>query len=146
MFPIVRYVDDDKLGGANARNWPGYVQVKRNVPNRAAVVAQEAWESMHKMDPINLMFRVFLRSKKDRRKFEYMGHECEVQAAVLIYGHNVNHYRTAEAMALHRGYDGLFAHMTVEQIAAEMRARSEKAKAWVRANLHHLRRHDERFD
>lgn len=143
MFPIVKYVDNDAFS-ANARNWPGFVQVKRNVPHRAAVVAQEAWEATHKMDPVKLFFRVFKRSKQDQREFEYMGHEVEVQAAAIIYGLPGAEYRTKEAYALKHGYGGLFDHLSLGQIEHELRARSAKARQWVQANLSELRKHDER--
>lgn len=142
MFPIVQYVNDDAFK-ANARNWPGFVQVKRNVPYRAAVVAQEAWESMHKMDPLKLFHRVFLRSDNDRREFEYMGHEIETQAALILYGARQVPYRTREAMSMRGGYDGIFNRISITDIEKEMRARSPKAKLWIYANIDHLRKHME---
>lgn len=140
MFPIVRVVDSIS-GGANARNWPGLVHLKRGIRYPAAVLAQEAWESMHKMDPVKLLFRVFKRSDADRREFEYMGHECEVQAAWIIYGLEPARYRPAEAKRMQRGYDGLFKKMSVALIESEMRERSYKAERFVRDNISNLRKY-----
>lgn len=70
-----------RLKGANGRNWPGYVQIDPGAPMRAAVWAQEAWESRHKLNPVNLLrSRLSLRH---RRRMEIMGHEVEVQARRL---------------------------------------------------------------
>ena len=140
MFPIVKRVDSIS-GGANARNWPGLVHLKRGIKYPAAVLAQEAWESMHKMDPVKLLFRVFKRSDDYKCEFEYMGHECEVQAARIIYGVEPASYRLAEAKRLQRGYDGLFKKMSVALIESEMRERSEKAERFVRNNISNLRKH-----
>lgn len=130
MFPIIRLVDNIS-GGANGRNWPGLVLVRKDHPFRAAVAGQEAWESMHKSDPVKLFFRVFKRNDNDKREFEYMGHEVEVQAAVLFYGVNGREYRMKEAASMRKGYDGLFEHMTVVQISDQLRQRSGKASRWL---------------
>lgn len=139
MFPIVKIVDD-LPSGVNARNWPGLVKVRRGLQFRAAIVAQEAWESMHKMDPVKLFFRVFKRSKQDQREFEYMGHEVEVQAAALIYGVDANEYRLNEAKRMHGGYNNLFAHLSHKEIAMELRARSGKANRFVNEHLDKLKK------
>lgn len=138
MFPIVKIVDD-LPAGTNARNWPGLVKVRRGLQFRAAIVAQEAWESMHKMDPVKLFFRVFKRSKQDQREFEYMGHEVEIQAAILIYGVDAVEYRRNEALRMKEGYNGLFGHLSVNAIVAELRARSGKANRFVNQHLEKLK-------
>lgn len=140
MFPVVRIVDHIS-GNPNGRNWPGLVLVKKTAPHRAAVVAQEAWESQHKMDPIKLFFRVFKRSTQDTREFEYMGHEVECQAKVRFYGVPIRDARMQEALSMRHGYDGIFSHMELQQIANEMRDRQTKALDWLNKNQAQLRKY-----
>ena len=134
MFPItIRR----KLKSANGRNWPGVVILDPDCPLPAAVLAQEAWEAMHKVNPINLMRVTF--SKRHKRRMEVMGHECEVQAAALIYRKPVDEYRRAEAGRMLAGYDGLFTGSRAGLIAA-MEARSDDARRWVRKHIKQLER------
>ena len=138
MFPIVKYVKDL---GPNGRNWPGLVHVRKGLPYPAAVVAQEAWESMHKMDPIKLFHRVFKRSDQDQREFEFMGHEIECQVMHLLYGVRLDSARQSEALSMKGGYDGLFQNMSIARIKMELEARQEKALKWVNKNMKHIRKH-----
>ncbi|MDP5307923.1 hypothetical protein [Paracoccus spongiarum] len=133
IFPVVLH---RRLDGANARNWPGLVLLDPDARLPAAVLAQEAWEAMHKANPVNLL-RTRL-SATARREMEVMGHECEVQAACLIYDRDPAEYRVAEADRMKRGYDGLFAAVTRAQLRAAMEARSDEARRWVRQHRDRL--------
>ena len=136
MLPIVIRRD---LDGSNGRNWPGFVILGKDIERPAAVAAQEIWEARHKLNPLALL--QVLTSKDSRRKMELMGHEVEVQACVIIYGQSEIVARKREAVAMHNGYDGLFRHMSPLKIEAEMRKRSDKARAWVQANLREIKRY-----
>lgn len=120
------------LKSANGRNWPGIVVIHPDAPFKAAVWAQEAYEAQAKMNPLT-----FLRTrlpKSARRDMEITGHEVEVQAAVEFYGVDEGVYRAREVAQMHRGYDGLFKHMTAAQIEARMLAERETARRFVSAN------------
>ncbi|MDS9468592.1 hypothetical protein RGQ15_13565 [Paracoccus sp. MBLB3053] len=126
MFPIVIR---RRLEGANGRNWPGLVLLDPSAPYPAAVLAQEAWEAMHKLNPANLLR---IRISPDwRRDFEIMGHEVEVQAAALLHGVSAPAYRAREAETMRAGYAGLFAEMGPAEIIAAMTARSRDARSFV---------------
>ena len=127
-----------RLKGANGRNWPGLVLLHPDAPRRAAVWAQEAWEAMRKLNPINLV-KVRL-SRRARRRMEVMGHEVEVQAAALVYGLSASTYRVAEAARMRTGYDGLFAAVSAPQLVAAMEAVSDDASRWVRRNRNAIER------
>ncbi len=134
-LPVTRL---KRLTGANGTNWPGYVQLDPDAPHRAAVWAQEAWEAMHKLNPINLI-RVRL-SRRARRRMEIMGHEVEVQAAALVYARSLAAYRRAEATAMRDGYDGLFSAVPAAAIVEAMAARGTEAARWVRRNRNAIER------
>lgn len=121
-------VERTSIKGANGRNWPLYVEIDPKVPYHKAVLAQEIWESIHKALPWNA---IKARSKKGKREMEYMGHEIEVQAAVLLYGVAEATYRHAEAERMQAGYSGLFEGQPVER---ELAARRSEAREWVRDN------------
>lgn len=121
-------VEKGAINGANGRNRPLHVIIDPSVPYYNAVLAQEIWESIHKTNPINL---IRSRSKKGQRDMEYMGHEIEVQAAVMLYGVAEATYRKAEAERMQAGYSGLFENQPVER---ELAARRSKAREWVANN------------
>lgn len=121
-------VERGKIKGANGRNRPLHVTIDPTVPYHKAVLAQEIWESIHKTNPINLLKS---RSKSGQREMELMGHEIEVQAAVMLYDVDEREYRKAEAGRMRAGYGGIFRGMDVE---AEMARLSGKARAWVVEN------------
>lgn len=126
------------IRGANARNWPGFVLLDPDAPYRAAVWAQEAWESRYKLNPVNLI-RSRL-SRRYRRRMEIMGHEVEVQAAAQVYGRPARSYRTAEAARMRAGYDGLFDGLTAAQLIEAMLSVSADATRWVRRNRKSIER------
>lgn len=132
MFPILIY---RRLNGANGRNWPGFVILDPKAPLAAAVAAQELWEALWKLNPVNLLLRFLPRY---RRRMETISHEVEVQAAAMLYGLNVDTYRFREASRMTLGYGGLFEDLTPEQLNDEMRKYSQRAKTWVRTNQKRL--------
>lgn len=134
MIPITIW---RKPKGANARNWPGVTMVDPDHPRRAAIWAQEAWESTWKMNPLNLIDR--LLSKAARREMEIMGHEVEVQAAKLVYGDAAGPYRLKEAMSLEKNYGGLFKGRDVMAIQLAMLKCQPEARAWVLENLDRIK-------
>lgn len=121
-------VEKASIKGANGRNWPLYVEIDTKAAYWRAVLAQEIWEAIHKTNPINL---IRSRSKRGQRDMEYMGHEIEVQAAVMLYGVAEATYRKAEAERMQAGYSGLFQGQPVEH---ELAARRSKAREWVAGN------------
>lgn len=121
-------IERKQLDGANGRNWPLYVEIDPKAAYHKAVLAQELWEAIHKTNPINL---IRSRSEKGQRTMEYMGHEIEVQAAVMLYGVAEATYRKAEAERMQAGYSGIFEGQPVER---ELAARRDKARKWVREN------------
>ena len=129
LFPFTFVL---RLRGANGRNWPGIVVIDPDAEQPGAVWAQEAYEALHKLNPINLL-RVRL-SRAARRDMEIMGHEIEVQAAALFYGADLVSRRRQEAATMHAGYDGLFSGVSPERIAFAMRWKSSQATAWVERN------------
>lgn len=135
MLPITRL---KRLKGANGRNWPGYVQLDPGAPLRAGVWAQEAWESLHKLNPVNLL-RVRL-SRRHRRRMEIMGHEVEAQAVKLVYGMDDVAHREREIRAMRAGYDGLFADISAADLRRAMKAVSPDAAKWVRRNRGRIER------
>lgn len=125
IFPITIWRKPD---GANGRNWPFVIMVDPDHPRRAAIWAQEAYESRYKLNPINLVLSLF---PKGKRRMEFMGHEIEVQAAGLLYWENMVEYRKAEAKRMHRGYGGLFKEYTPAEIMDQMKSREGKAWEWI---------------
>lgn len=120
------------LDGRNGKNNAFRVVVDRAAPFRAAVLAQELWEAEQKQDPVQA---VEIRlSDGERRAFEIMGHEVEVQGASLIYGEDAAAYRAKEAASMQRGYDGLFRQMSAAQIVQAMEQQASKASRWVEHN------------
>lgn len=117
------------LKSSNARNWPGLVVLNKGLTQRAAVWAQEAWESRHKTNPLNLIRKIF--SKDHRRRMEYMGHEVECVVSQRVYGQPINDARTREALSLRRGYGGLFAEIPIEVLVQAMKSNNAEAVSWV---------------
>lgn len=123
---------------SNARNWPGLVIISPGLKQPAAVWAQEAWESTHKLNPVNLFKRIF--SKAHRRNMEYMGHEVECVVSQRVYGQPINEARTREALSLRRGYGGLFADIPLEVLVQAMKSNNEEAVAWVNKHEKSIRK------
>jgi hypothetical protein len=140
MLPVITL--SKKLNGANGRNWPGIVIIDPAAEMRAAVWAQEMYEATWKLNPWNLLRRTF--TARGREEMEIMGHEVEVQAAVLLYGVDAIEYRSLEVWALSH-YKGLWRSIPVQDrprhITGLMVDVSDKAKAWVQTNLDQIRRH-----
>lgn len=126
FFPIIR---QGKLDGANGRNWPLLVVMDPDASMYKAVLAQEIWESIYKTNPINL---IRTRSGKGAQELEIMGHEIEVQVAVLLYGVKEHEYRQREAEAM-TGYKQ-FRDVPAVEIAARMEKVTGKAREWVEDN------------
>jgi hypothetical protein len=126
FFPIVKR---EKLKGANGRNWPLLVIMDPDASMYKAVLAQEIYESIHKTNPINLLKT---RSGKGAQELELMGHEIEVQVAVLLYGVKEHEYRKREALSM-KGYKQ-FKGWDAERIEAEMQKKTNEAKKWVSKN------------
>lgn len=117
-----------RLKSRNALNWPGLIILDPTAPMRAAIWAQELYESKLRMNPVNALRSMFLASF--RRKMELTGHEIEVQAAVRFYGSDEVNHRWREARALKSSYDE-FRGMTVSEIVRQLRARKRAAQRFV---------------
>jgi hypothetical protein len=64
---------------------------------------------------------------------ELMGHEVEVQAAVMLYGVKEAQYRRAEASGMQFGYD-CFRDMELADIVDGMMEKTIEAQSWVARN------------
>jgi hypothetical protein len=126
FFPIIR---QGELEGATGRNWPLLVVMEPDAPMYKAVLAQEIWESIHKTNPINL---IRTRSGKGAQELELMGHEVEVQVAVLLYGVKEHEYRKKEAESM-KGYSQ-FKGWDAARIEAGMIEKTNAAQSWVARN------------
>lgn len=126
FFPIIR---QGKLDGANGRNWPLLVVMDPDAAAYKAVLAQEIWESIHKTNPINLLKT---RSGKGAQELELMGHEIEVQVAVLLYGVKEHEYRKREAESM-KGYPQ-FKGWETPDIVDGMMDKTNAAQSWVAKN------------
>lgn len=135
MLPVTFTV---KLKRGNARNWPGLILMNHSCPNRAAVWAQEFYESRHRMLPWNLV--LWILSKKHRRKMEIMGHEIEVQVAKDLYGTTPETHRMSEARALVNYYSA-FKGWTPEQAYDAMAQVSTKADSFSKKHLNRIKKY-----
>lgn len=125
---LLPLVEKTSLKGANGKNRPLYVQIDTTADYWRAVLAQEIWESIRKTNPYHL---VRSRSDDGQRELELVGHEIEVQAAVMLYDVDEREYRKAEAGRMRAGYGGIFKGRDVE---ASMVKHTPLAREWVRKN------------
>lgn len=130
MLPLSFWFTDKN--GPNGRNRPGMVWINRLAQHKTAVYGQECFEAMHKMNPVKLFYR--LVSKQARRDMEYLGHEIEIQIKMEYYGLPESETRYAEAASMQRGYDGLFSHMSTQELVNEMRMYRIDAIRWIKKN------------
>lgn len=122
---------------SNGRNWPGIVFINPETLYPAAILAQEWYESIFKLNPWNFIrTRIF---ESHRREMEIIGHEIEVQAANLIYNVSSTKYRNFEAQVMREGYDGLFMNMSHSEIVKKMKNESDFAFNWVSDRLEDLK-------
>jgi hypothetical protein len=127
LLPIVQ---KKHLKDANGRNSILYVQMDPDAPMYKAVLAQEIYECLYKVNPINL---IRSRTTKGQREMELMGHEVEVQAAVMLYGVKEAQYRRAEASAMQGWYE-CFKGMELPEIVDGMMDKTNAAQSWVAKN------------
>jgi hypothetical protein len=121
--PVASYttlVPPGSLGGSNARNNNVSIKIETDTRDIVAVFAQEAYEmDLKDGQPVNKV------------QMELMSHEIEVVVAADRYNRDATAYRQREATSIHNGYDGQFAHMTVNQIVKAMKDRHGDAAQWV---------------
>lgn len=129
---ITPIIIERRIDGANGRNWPGVVMLDPDAPYRAAVLAQEWFEAVHKLNPWH-MFRVAV-SDNARRHMEIIGHEMEVHAASEIYRAPINKYRWKEAARMKTGYDGLFDQYSTAGLVYAMKQHTW-CRRWVMQRL-----------
>lgn len=135
LLPITR---EKQLKGRNAYNGGGYVVMDPDAKPYAAIWAQECYEAMYKLNPINALKVRF--SDSARRKMEITGHEIEVQVAGWLYGEDRDEYRKAEAQRMINGYDRLFSRYSVASLALVMKDRSYSANKWIGRNKRAIKR------
>lgn len=124
------------LDNANGRNWPGVVVLDRGYKFPAAVLAQEWYEAIYKLNPVNLI--KIKTSKNALREMEIMSHEIEVRAEVLIYGSDTIAARNREVKSMINGYDGLFKNYDSSSLYAKLRSKAYVARLWVNERVPHL--------
>ena len=115
--------------GVNARNWPGVIHIDPDCERIGSVWAQERYEAGWKLNPWNLLR--FRFSKETRIEMELMGHEVEVQAALMFYGRDPKIVRFAEAHALLTEYRDFKGFSTVNEIVTELEDRKPAAERWI---------------
>ena len=127
-----------ELKDVNAVNYPGIVVIDPDTPFRAAVWAQEAYESQRKTHPFEL---ALIRADSSRRRdMELVGHEIETQVAARLYGQSEMAYRRKEAHALKYAYGDLFKKSDVADVEDQMMARRSLAIEWVSEHWGTIRR------
>jgi len=132
----------DKLKGANGKNWPGLVIMKKGIPLPGAVWAQEAWESRMRgaFAPVDPFLIVFGRNFPAtlgfyERWLEIRGQEIEVQAEVALDPTaDESSIRWREAESLVRYYE-VFKDWDVNEVHRRMMAVSRYAENFVLTNL-----------
>lgn len=135
LLPITR---ERQLKGRNAYNQGGYVVMDPDAKPYAAIWAQECYEAMYKLNPINALKVRF--SDSARRKMEITGHEIEVQVAGWLYGEKITEYRKEEAQRMINGYNGLFKGYTVASLVQRMMVRMYSAEKWISKNMEKIKR------
>lgn len=115
LFPLTFTVD--RIEGANGRNWPTHIVIKRSYL-QAAIYAQERWEWPR------FIHRLFAPIR-----CQIFSHEVEVQAAAIVCGQDEHAYRRQEANLM-MDYDYLYP-LGVDEIESRMKAQREKARKWV---------------
>lgn len=126
FLPVRTKVRDQLDRNANASNNLFRILMKRGLGKYASAIwAQEYFEVLLKR--INI-----LKHKKleFRNEMELMSHEVEVQIAVTRGADEVQ-YRNLEALALHRGYQGRFAHMSPEEIYGILESNKGEALKFI---------------
>ncbi|MCF7994775.1 MAG: hypothetical protein K9L88_08035 [Chromatiaceae bacterium] len=136
ILAFTRYTND-LPDHTNARNWPGYILMRRGLDYRAAIWAQEAYEATYKLNPWVLLRYSFSRSL--RQAMEIMGHAIETAAAERLYHADANRYRRDEARAL-RWYDD-FSSESEPDIERQLLAAHNEAAQWVERHLKQIKQH-----
>lgn len=121
----------------NARNWPGFILMRRGLDYRAAIWAQEAYEATYKLNPWVLLRYRWSRSL--RQAMEIMGHAVETAAAERLYQADVKRYRRNEARAL-RWYDD-FSGESEPDIERQLLDAHDEAAQWVERHLGRITQH-----
>lgn len=127
VSPFFPRLSIENLGQAGKNNiWSA--RVDPNAPYRAAHMAQEWKEARMKYPPwIGIWVRF---SSSGKRYVELMGHECEVQAVMILYNVDQDEYRREEAQRMKDLYS-IFHKWDAEKIIKKMKKRSGKANRWV---------------
>ena len=126
LLPITR---EKQLKGRNAYNRGGYVVMDPDAKPYAAIWAQECYEAMYKLNPVNSIPMLF--SNEPKREMEILSHEIEVQVAGWLYGKNMEQYRWVEAQRMVRGYESLFSKYAVDSLVRMMKYKTYFAKKWI---------------
>lgn len=133
-YPEIRVVP---MTDFNDRNNLFEVKVRATSKRLRAHLAQGLaevewkWRRFHGLPVIG---RILDRIPALERRMELWGHECETQAAVLLYGDDEARYRAGEVRTL-ADYEGYhFDDWSDAKIEAEMLKLRDKARRWVREN------------
>lgn len=131
-IPATTIVD---LEGRNATNNIFRIKIDPDTPYPAAVWTQERYESRYKLGslihPLRLFRRLF-KTEEFKRELELMGHEIEVQAAVVFYGALEIDYRLREAQGMKRHGSYHFETWSTSDIFGAMQRWKPEAIRWVR--------------
>jgi hypothetical protein len=131
LLPIVRW---KPVKHSNAFNSQLYIQVDPKVPCPKAVLAQELYECLYKINPIKV---IYSKTGKGARELETMSHEVEVQAAVELYGVDEAGYRRKEAVGMAAFYP-FFKGFSADTLVEQMERKTPQAKAWLKRNRNKL--------
>ena len=137
MLPIIY---QRRLTGRNATNNSWRVVIDPTAPFWRAVLAQEIWESRHKLGslwrPLRLFRRIFRRTEF-KQDLELRGHEVEVQAAVQFFSGRETDHRKREARGMVEHYPQ-FRGWSVARVEIAMEQRADAARKWVREHREEL--------
>lgn len=102
----------------NARNNPLFIVIREDIEHFNAVLDQEMFECEQKKWIHKMIYCSY--TKQGQKKLELMGHEIEVQSAVLHYGVDEEVYRKKEAESMRAGYK-VFSLDKVSEIESGMK-------------------------
>ncbi|MEE2860867.1 MAG: hypothetical protein VYB46_08655 [Pseudomonadota bacterium] len=132
MLPIIMY---RRLDGANGRNGIGWIIINPDADQWAAVGIQELIEEKKKRSfAYAVWWRWTNEDNEDVRQRECLGHMAEALVSAQFYGQDLMAALRREAMAMQRGYGGIFASWPIAKIIHAMELHQREAQRFIDAN------------